>query len=92
MTKIYEISPEDLFKHKTNRRMITDVILPSQYHAYSICVEFAKNWFLEKFKDNYFNSVFIDTKRSYDEFRKYSEIHEQLKRTNPLLSISPRTL
>ena len=79
----------DLKKGKTARQMRTSVALPSQYQSYAVCVEFAKKWFLEKFKDHYFNSVYVEGTHSFDEFRKFSDIDQQLKRTNPLLAIIP---
>lgn len=83
------ISVRDLMRKKTPRSMRTSVAIPSQHQAYSVCVEFAKNWFLEKFKNGYFNSVFVDGSHSFDEFRKFSVIDQQLKRSNPLLAITP---
>ena len=71
------------------RMLLTSVMLPSQYNAYSICVEYAKYWFLEKFPPNFFNSVYIDGSKTFDQFRAFSTINEQLKRTNPLLAITP---
>lgn len=71
------------------RCMRSSVTIPSQYHAYSICTQFAKNWFLEKFPEKYFNSVYVSGKHSFDEFKKFSNIDDKLKRTNPLLAIVP---
>lgn len=76
-------------KSLTPRMNRSGVILPSQQQSYALCVEFAKEWFLSKYKDNYFNSVYIDGSHSFDEFRKFSDITEKLKRTNPLLAIVP---
>ena len=84
-----EVSVSDLIRKKTPKIMRTSVSLPSQQQAYAVCVEFAKHWFLEKFKPNYFNSIYINTTHSFDEFRKFSTINQQVKRTNPLLSITP---
>ena len=84
-----EISVNDLIRKRTPRYTRGSVTLPSQQQAYAVCVEFAKKWFLEKFKDNYFNSIYINTAHSFDEFRKFSSINQQMKRTNPLLAITP---
>lgn len=86
---IRELKPEDLYKKYTKRYMNSSVILPSQAQSYNVCVEFAKDWFLEKFPENYFNSIYVEGKYSYDEFRKFSKIDEQLKKTNPILAIVP---
>lgn len=79
----------DLVRKKSPKIMRSEVALPSQQQAYAVCVEFAKEWFLEKFKPNYFNSVYVNTTHSFDEFRKFSTINQQMKRTNPLLAIVP---
>ena len=84
-----EVTILDLIRKRSPRIMRSSVSLPSQQQAYAVCVEFAKKWFLEKFKENYFNSVYINTTHSFDEFRKFASINEQMKRTNPLLSITP---
>lgn len=84
-----EITPLDFNKKKTKRLLRSSVTLPSQHQSYSICVEFAKEWFLEKFTKDYFNSVYVEGKHSFDEFRKFSSIDEQLKRVNPILAIIP---
>lgn len=83
------INISDIRRSKTPKLMRTSVMLPSQHQAYAVCVEFAKKWFLEKFKDNYFNSVYVSGTHSFDEFRKFSDINQQMKRANPLLAIIP---
>jgi hypothetical protein len=83
------ITPDDLNKKFTERTLLSSVTLPSQYSSYSICTEFAKEWFLEKFGDHYFNSVYVEGSHTFDEFRKFSDINAQLKHSNPLLAIIP---
>ena len=83
------ISISDLTRKKTPKIMRSSIAVPSQQQAYAVCVEFARNWFLEKFKPNYFNSIYINTTHSFDEFRKFSQINQQMKRANPLLAIVP---
>ena len=79
----------DLYQPKTPRLLLTSVTLPSQYNAFATLTEYAKYWFLEKFPPQFFNSVFVDGSKSFDQFRMFSDIHQQLKRTNPLLAITP---
>lgn len=83
------ISVNDLKKHKSPQFMRSSITLPSQHQAYAVCVEFAKNWFLEKFSDHYFNSVYVEGTHSFDEFRKFSDIDQKMKKTNPILAIIP---
>ena len=83
------LNVNDLMRNKSQKIMRTSVMLPSQHQAYAVCVEFAKKWFIEKYKDNYFNSIYVEGTHSFDEFRKFSEIDQKLKRSNPLLAIVP---
>ena len=79
----------DLNRKVTPKTLRTSVTLPSQYQSYAICVEFAKHWFVSKFKPNFFNSIYVNGTHTFDEFRKFSTINDRLKKTNPLLAIVP---
>ena len=83
------ILPGDLYRGFTPRMMRSSVILPSQHQAYAVCVEFARDWFLDKFPEQYFNSIYVDGTHSFDEFRKFSTIDQQMKRSNPLMAMVP---
>lgn len=87
--KLRPLTFSDLNKQLTQRTLLSSVTLPSQYASYAVCVEFAKEWFLEKFQDHYFNSIYVEGSHTFDEFRKFSDINLQLKRSNPLLAIIP---
>ena len=84
-----ELSPRECFNKKMPRLLRSSVTLPSQYQSYAVCVEFAKEWFLDKFAYNFFNSIYVDGKHSFDEFKKYSDIDQKLRRVNPILAIIP---
>lgn len=81
VTDIYNIPPK--------KYLISNIMLPSQYPAYSICVEVMKDWFLSKFKDDFFNSIYVDGRHSFYEFRKFSEMNDQIGRANPVAAIFP---
>ena len=83
------LSISDITRKKGPKIMRTSVATPSQHQAYAVCVEFARDWFLEKFREHYFNSVYVEGSHSFEEFRKFSTIDQQLKRANPLLAIIP---
>lgn len=87
--QLRRLDPNELKRKKSKKIMRTSITLPSQYQSYAICTEFAKEWFLEKFKSNFFNSVYVDGTFSFDEFRKFSTIDQQMLRANPLLAIVP---
>lgn len=85
-----ELTPSDLSK-KFSRRVLlsSSVILPSQFQSYSICTEFARDWFLEKFNKDFFTHVHIDGKLGFDDLRKFDTTDKKIKRINPLLAIYP---
>lgn len=88
-TKLRPFNPNEAYKNKTPRLMRTSVMLPSQQQAFAVCTEVILQWFLDKYPDDYFNSVYVDGTHSFDEFRKLSKINQQLKKTNPLLALVP---
>ena len=87
--KMRPLTRDDFDKRFTQRMMLSSVMIPSQYQAYSICVEFARDWFLEKFNPNFFNNVHVDGKFAFDDFNRFSITDDKLKRVNPLLAIFP---
>ena len=84
-----KIDPSELYRQRTPRLLRSSILLPSQYDSYAICTEFARDWFLDKFSQNYFNSIYIDGSKSFDEFRKFSHLDIQMKRSNPVMAIVP---
>ena len=88
-SKLRPFNPNDAYKNKTPRLMRTSVILPSQQQAFAVCTEIILQWFLDKYPDKYFNSVYVDGSHGFDEFRKLSTIDDKMKRTNPLLALVP---
>lgn len=88
-TKLRELDYRTFGKHYTKRRLRSNLILPSQYASYAVCTEFAKKWFLDKFPEHFFNSIYVEGSHTFDEFRKFSDIDSALKKTNPILAIIP---
>ena len=87
--KLRKIDIKDLYRKRTPKLLRSSIMLPSQYDSYAVCTEFARDWFLEKWTTNPFNSIYMDGSKSFDQFRMFSKIEQQLKRTNPLLAIQP---
>jgi len=79
----------DLYRQKTPRLLRSSIMLPSQYNSYAVCTEFARDWFLDKWPRDKFNSIYIDGSKSFDQFRMFSKMQDQLKRANPVLAIVP---
>lgn len=65
-------------------------IAPS-IHAYSLCIEYMRKWFLDKFDPSYFKpqSIYVDGSHIFNDFRRLSK-DEFLKRDNPSLTIIPQ--
>lgn len=87
--KLTPFNPMEALRAKTPRIMRTSVIIPSQQQAFAVCTEIILQWFLDKYPDKFFNSVYVDGSHSFDEFRKLSTIDDQLRKTNPLLALVP---
>ena len=67
-------------------KLNTHLCIPSHMHAYSMCVEYTKNWFLSRFKDNFFKSIHIEGEHVLYEHMKYDK-EKIIKREKPALSI-----
>lgn len=70
------------------KSLLKNLCVPSTSHAYSVAVEFFKNWILSKFDKEYFKTVYIDGKHLFDEFAKINE-RELIKRGKPAIAIIP---
>lgn len=81
------ISIEELQKIHS-KTLYRSICVPSSVQAYSLCIEYMKNWFLSKFPKDTFKSVYVDGKNIYDEFRSLSKL-ELIKRDKPSLAIVP---
>lgn len=76
------------FNKKHSKTLYRSICVPSATQSYSLCVEYMKKWFLSKFSDDTFKSIYIDGKNIYDDFRTMSR-QELLKRPKPALTITP---
>lgn len=72
-----------------DREMFGSLAVPSAMHGYSICIEYAKKWFFSKIPESYFKTIYIESRYTLDEFKKYPNITSQVGRSNPALSITP---
>lgn len=87
MSKFQPISVADLTKQHS-KTLYRSICVPSTTQAYSLCIEYIRNWFLSKFAPDTFKSIYVDGKNVYDDFRKLSRT-ELLKRQKPSLTIVP---
>lgn len=84
------LKPLDIknFNKQNSKTLYRSICVPSVVQSYSLCIEYIKHWFLSKFPQNTFKSVYIDGKNIYDDFRSLSRV-ELLKRQMPALTITP---
>jgi hypothetical protein len=88
---MYSPQQQDRFAVK----LYSNLCIPSFMHAYSMGVEYARDWFLSKMpvnyfkKDNGYNSIHINEKFVFDDYRKMGKA-ERLKKAKPFLTIIPQ--
>lgn len=64
------------------------ISLPSKVHPYSLGVEYMRNWFLNKFEDDFFKTVYINGRHIFDDFSRFNRT-KLIKIEKPALSITP---
>ena len=89
--EMFAIDQQDRFQVKMN----SNLCIPSFMHAYSMGVEYARDWFLSKMPVNYFrkedgyDSIHINEKFIFDDYRRLTKA-ERLKKSKPFLMITPQ--
>lgn len=82
---------DEIFKHSSPDKNITlhkNISIPSEIHVYSLAIEYMRMWFLKKFDDDYFKTVYINGKHVMDDFRHFNR-QELIRREKPALAIMP---
>lgn len=79
----------DNFFVKEKLHLNTSLAVPSTVNAYSIGVQYAREWFLAKFPKDYFKYINIEGRNPFYDFRKLSK-KEMLRVQKPALSINPQ--
>ena len=72
-----------------DKKLMKNLCVPSASHAYSVCVEFFKNYILDKFPSGYFKTVYIDGKHLFDEFANLND-NELIKKGKPAIAFIPQ--
>lgn len=72
------------------REMYTSLCTPSNVHAYSLAVEYLKNWFFSKFNKNYFKASFVEGSHPLDDFKKTVTMKALVKKLKPSVNINPQ--
>lgn len=71
-----------------NIRLHEFISIPSRVHVYSLAVEYMRDWFLSKFDENYFKTVYINGKHIFDDYRRLNRT-KLLKVEKPAVAIIP---
>lgn len=79
----------DNYQVRHKRNLNTSLVVASTVNAYSIGVQYVREWFLSKFPSDFFKSINVEGRNTFYDFRKISRT-ELLKRLKPALSISPQ--
>ena len=59
---------------------------PSTVHGYSLAIEYMKKWFLDKFENDYFKTIYINGKHVFDDQRKDNK---KITIEKPAIAITP---
>lgn len=68
--------------------LVENISIPSKVHVYSLGVEYMREWFLKRFEDDFFKTIYVNGKHIFDDFRRFNR--EQITKVEkPALSIIP---
>ena len=76
------------FNSRQEQKMFKNLCIPSAMHAYSVGVEFFKQWVMNKFDPKYFKTVYVDGKHLFDDFSKLNEA-TLIKKGKPAIGFFP---
>lgn len=68
--------------------LFENISIPSKVHVYSLGVEYMREWFLSKFGDDFFKTIYVNGKHIFDDFRRFNR-EQIVKVEKPALSIIP---
>lgn len=81
------------FPRYPETELIGNLVLPSTMHAYSLCVEYVKEMFLDMvskgYNKDYFKSIYVDGKHLFDEYVNMDDV-ARLRKEKPSLAIVPK--
>lgn len=78
------------FSTVVHKKLMTSLCVPSFVHAYSLCISYMESWFMGKFPENYFKTVYVEGKHALAEFIRHdNQSNGLIKRPKPALSITP---
>lgn len=77
---------ENIFKPK----LYSNLCVPSTVHAYSLGIEYMRDWVLSKFKDGniFFPTVYVNGSHLFSDFKRFNP-EQNLKKAKPMLAIVP---
>ncbi len=79
---------KNTFNKLEKLHLVKNIAVPSEVHGYSLGVEFMRDWFLDKFPQDYFKTVYVNGKHVMDDFRRFNK-EKILTVERPALAIIP---
>lgn len=70
------------------RPLHSAIYVPSTMHAYSLGIQYIRDWFLSKFDKNYFKTVYVNGSHILADYKRYSIIQSTF-REKPAVAITP---
>lgn len=68
--------------------LYTNIAIPSSVHAYSLGIEFIKQWFYKDIPEKFFKFTWVNSSHMMADFRLFNKQH--IKRERPYLAIIPK--
>jgi len=84
----FDINSFNKRKSKHSKTLYRSITIPSIANGYAQAIMFAKEWFLSKFSEDYFKSVYVEGGYAFEEMRTLG-MNEQIVKNKPALSITP---
>lgn len=65
------------------------IAIPSEMNAYSLGIEYMKDWFLSQFNTDFFKTVYINGKHIFDDYRRFNKERLTKQPQTPAVAIIP---
>jgi hypothetical protein len=83
--KRYAELPRDFFAYRP--KLYKSLAMPSYVHGYSLAIEYMREWFINKFPEDFFKCIHINGKHVLDDWKHFNNLNT--KREKPMLAIVP---
>ena len=83
------VNPSEILKGPKPEMLNSSIGIPKMTHSFSVLTEFIRQWFFDKFEEDYFKTIHIEGKALMDDFRNY-DLKSRAKRPCPAVTIIPQ--